>query len=259
MNEIPQQIPNQQPVEPQPQPEQQVPTEPAEPVVAPQQPQTKWLFLVLALVVALAAYAGVAYWQGMWPFSPSEEVAEEIIVEESPTPTSVADTTVGWRTYTDSGIGLNFKYPTTWTVNNYDKSPNLLIYSSLISSLSDVCGELGTCQQYELDNKKIIEDGSMSGIISFDGGKGSLIATCSGNEGGSLIPTPFYKFKFYKGDRLYEITLNDLPTELSTDSDCNRDQHIQTLVESIPNSISGSEYRTYNDLLTLIKQTLILE
>ena len=178
----------------------------------------------------------------------------------SPTPTPTPkDETVNWKAYADNTIGLSFKYPSTWTINNYNKSPNILVYSSLISSLSTSCGELGTCQQYELNNKKIIEDGSMSGIISFNGGKGSLIATCSGNEGGDLVPTPFYKFKFYKGDRLYEISLNDLSTKLSANSDCNSSKYIQDLVKSIPNSISNSNYKTYNDLLVLIKQTLILK
>jgi len=83
MDETPQQIPNQQPVEPQPQSEQQIPIQPEQPVVMPQQPHTRWLFLLLALVVGLAAYAGVAYWQNMWPFSPDKEV----VVTESPTPT----------------------------------------------------------------------------------------------------------------------------------------------------------------------------
>jgi len=79
MNETPQQIPNQQPIKPQP--EQQVPIQPEQPVVMPQQPQTRWLFLVLALVIAFAAYAGIAYWQGVWPFEKEE------IVKVSPSPT----------------------------------------------------------------------------------------------------------------------------------------------------------------------------
>jgi hypothetical protein len=81
MDETPQQIPNQQPVEPQPQPEQQVPIQPEQPVAMPQKPKTRWFLIVLVLVIALAAYLGAAYWQNMWPFY------EEKVVEESPTPT----------------------------------------------------------------------------------------------------------------------------------------------------------------------------
>lgn len=167
--------------------------------------------------------------------------------------------TANWKTYTDSSIGISFKYPSNWTVGGYNKSPNVEVYSSLISSLQTECGELGTCQQYERSNKKVIEDGSMSGIISFNGGKGSLIATCSGNEGGDLVPTPFYKFKFFKGERLYEISLNDLPTKLSANSDCNSSKYLQDVIKAIPNPISDTKYKTYNDLLTMIKQTLVLK
>ncbi len=78
---------NQQPVESQiPQPQQQVPVQPEQPVITPQQPKTNWLLLSIILGVALISYTGIAYWQNMWPFSPSEED----IVEESPTPTSTA-------------------------------------------------------------------------------------------------------------------------------------------------------------------------
>lgn len=85
MNETPQEMPNQQPVEPQP--EQQIPIQSEQPVVMPQQPQTRWLFLVLALVIALTAYVGMAYWQNMWPFY--EEISYEngAAGESTPTPT----------------------------------------------------------------------------------------------------------------------------------------------------------------------------
>lgn len=167
--------------------------------------------------------------------------------------------TVNWKAYTDNKIGLSFEYPSAWT-DKHDKSPNLLIYSSLISSLSNECGDgLVTCQQDELNNKKIIENGSTSGIFSFDGGRGSLIATCAGNEGGDLVPTPLYEFKFYKGDRLYEITVNDLSVKLNANSDCHGDKYIQDVVKSIPNPILDTKYKTYNDLLILIKQTLVLK
>ena len=59
MNEIPQQIPN-QPVEPQPQ--QQAPVEMGK------KSGKGWLFAVIVVVVVLAAYAGIAFWQNMWPF-----------------------------------------------------------------------------------------------------------------------------------------------------------------------------------------------
>ena len=88
MNEAPQQIPDQQPVASQP--EQQVPVQPEQPVVIPEQPQTRWLLLVLALGVALAAYVGVAYWQGVWPF---EKAYEEDNILISPTPTPVSTVT----------------------------------------------------------------------------------------------------------------------------------------------------------------------
>ena len=104
MNEAPQQIPNQQPAE---QPIPQVPIQPEQPVISPQQPKTNWPILILVLVLAVVSYAGVAYWQGMWPFSPSEEA----MVEESPTPTSQNQ---NYQNY--SGLGFSVKYPKTWVV-----------------------------------------------------------------------------------------------------------------------------------------------
>lgn len=220
------------------------------------------IILVVVIVILVGAVGYFAFVKKSEPIAqqptPTPTQTTTSTKTSAPTP-SPKDETASWKAYSDNAIGLSFKYPSAWTINNYNKSPNVLVYSSLISSLSTSCGELGTCQQYELNNKKIIEDGSMSGIISFDGGKGSLIATCSGNEGGDLVPTPFYKFKFYKGDRMYEITLNDLSTKLSASSDCNNSKYIQDLIKNIPNSISDSKYKTYNDLLILIKQTLVLK
>ncbi|MDD5031549.1 MAG: hypothetical protein PHR36_00710 [Patescibacteria group bacterium] len=169
------------------------------------------------------------------------------------------DLTANWETYTDNEIGLSFSFPTSWAIGYKDKKPSLSIYSSLISSFQTGCGEMGSCQQDELNNKKRIEDGSMPGIISFNGGKGSLTATCSGNEGGDLIPTPAYIFIFYKGDRSYTISLNDLSTKLNSNILCNSNKYIQDIVKNIPNSIPDANYQTYNDFLLLIKQTLILE
>jgi hypothetical protein len=107
MEQTPQQIPNQQPVEPQPQPEpeQQIPVQPEQPVVMPQQPQTRWLFLVLALVIAVAAYAGAAYWQGMWPFEKAYDM------EPSPTPTASAS-----DKFTNERYGFSFEYSPSWGV-----------------------------------------------------------------------------------------------------------------------------------------------
>ncbi len=72
---------NQQPVE---QPIPQVPIQPEQPVISPQQPKTNWPILIFILVLAVVSYAGVAYWQGVWPF----EVDKEVVIE-SPTPTPV--------------------------------------------------------------------------------------------------------------------------------------------------------------------------
>jgi len=59
MEETPQQIPN-QPVEPQPQ--QQAPVEMGG------KPGKSWLSTLIVIIVVLAAYAGIAYWQNIWPF-----------------------------------------------------------------------------------------------------------------------------------------------------------------------------------------------
>ncbi len=112
---------NQQPVESQiPQP--QVPTQPEQPVISPQQPKTNWPVLILVVVLAVVSYAGVAYWQNMWPF------VEDEVVEVFPsiTPKSTPDATAGWETYRSDG--LEFKYPNNWVLN---KENNRIIISSV--------------------------------------------------------------------------------------------------------------------------------
>ncbi len=107
---------NQQPVE-RPIPQPQVPIQPEQPIISPQQPKTNWLILILVLALAVVSYAGVAYWQGMWPFSPGEEA----MVEESPTPTSAADVTASWKAYRNDKFDFEVKYPKEWFIYATEK------------------------------------------------------------------------------------------------------------------------------------------
>lgn len=224
----------------------------------------KKIFTGVTLLLAIAVLAGVGgyliFVKKTNSIVSTIQPAQQMTIETktSTVSTNPKDDFVDWKDYRDSAIGLSFKYPKSWVVGAYDERPNISVYSALISSLPTSCGEIGVCQKKELSNKKAVEDGSMSGIILFAGGKGSLIATCSGNEGGDLGPTPFYKFKFYKGDRLYEFTLNDLSTMLGSGGDCDSSTYIQSVIKNIPNAIPDPKYKAYNDLLLLIKQTLVL-
>ncbi len=106
---------NQQPVE-QPIPQPQVPIQPEQPTITPQQPKTNWPVLILVLVLAIVSYTGVAYWQGMWPFSPSEEA----MVEES---TSL-------KKYESQEFGISLKYPSDWEVTQDNNVGVILTDSS---------------------------------------------------------------------------------------------------------------------------------
>jgi len=62
-----------------------------------------WIVLIGIVVLAGAAYG----WMKLYPSSP---VALE---SASPLPTASADATAGWKTYTNTQYGFEFKYPET--------------------------------------------------------------------------------------------------------------------------------------------------
>jgi hypothetical protein len=100
------------PVREQPQPEQQIPAQPEQPVVTLQQPQTRWIFLVLVLVIGLAAYTGVAYWQNIWPLE------KDVTTEVSPSPTPIFGD--GLSRYHSDVYGFSFDYPAGWQIQEYE-------------------------------------------------------------------------------------------------------------------------------------------
>ena len=114
---------NQQPAE---QPIQQTPVQPEQSSISPQQPKIDWLFLLIILSVALISYAGIAYWQDIWPFE------EEMIVEMSPDPTprSTLVGTSGWETYRSEEYGVEIKYPRDWLLYEDEQNNRITIVST---------------------------------------------------------------------------------------------------------------------------------
>jgi len=232
MNETPQQIPNQQPVEPQPEPEQQIPVQPEQPVVMPQQPQTKWLFLVLGLVVALAAYAGVAYWQGMWPFE------KEIIVEESPTPTPAGATdggssTSNLETYQNNEFGFEFKHDSSWSIasintgSGYNASqPFVVLWAGTTSDAP--CQDLN-CPPKSGDRDELTKGDTLEGAPPLN---------------------PWFKILRVRGNKWVSIQVTDVKKNCSSETVCQ--QYLSNAPFEQKLKMDSSDYQTYNDFIELI-------
>lgn len=167
------------------------------------------------------------------------------------------------KQYTNEESGLSLQYPSAWSLwDDIDdiKIPHLFIDDEAyyIKDLNTVCGELGGCQGDEKKLQQDIENGTAPAIITFQGGKGSLIVTCSGNEGWDFVPSPMYEFRFYKGDRIYSLRLNDLSHRLNKkEGACAQNYYIKKIQP--PNGQKQAEYKPYNDFVSLIKNTLILK
>ncbi len=166
------------------------------------------------------------------------------------------------KQYASSASGLRFAYPADWLLNDLGgadgKTPHLFIDEAYdINTMNTVCGELGGCQRDAKKLQQSIEDGVAPGIISFQGGKGSLNVTCSSNEGYDLIPSPMYEFTFYRGDKVYRMKLNDLSHRLSNGEICSQSSYIMKI--KAPDAINQADYRPYDDFVLAIRNTLVLE
>jgi hypothetical protein len=167
------------------------------------------------------------------------------------------------KEYTDTTTGVSFKYPSEWSIGSEknnpesEKKPKLFVDSLDINKMSTVCGELGGCQQDAKKLQQDIEKGIAPGIISFNGGKGSLVINCSGNEGYDLVPSPMYEFTFFKGDKSYLVRLNDLSHRLKGKETCVQSSYLKKIQS--PSETKGDDYQPYNDFLSMIKNTLVIK
>lgn len=168
--------------------------------------------------------------------------------------------------YAKNQEGLSFKYPSSWslysTENDYDdgKSPKLFIEIWDINGMSTTCGDRGGCQQDEKKLQQDIEKGTAPEIMDFQGGKGSFKVTFSCNENPKgLIPSPTYKFAFYKENKAYLITLNDRSHQLTLNGSgvCNSSNDSNKI--QFQKELNDSSYQAYNDFISLIKNTLVLK
>jgi len=94
------------------------------------QSRNKQIPLALILLIALAAYAGVAYWKDMWPFS------EEEMVKESPTPTPESEIKSSWEKYENQEDGYSFEYPSSYSIKRIGN--NVTLRASGNSGLADL-------------------------------------------------------------------------------------------------------------------------
>lgn len=101
-------IQTQIPVQPAPQPIQA----PVEPSFKPNNPLPKWP-LIIAGVILLATLLTGTYLLGKNQGINQKPAAKTAQV--TPTATPASNATATWKTYTSSKVGVEFKYPPTWT------------------------------------------------------------------------------------------------------------------------------------------------
>lgn len=74
-----------------------------------------WLVVVIALI-SVVGYFIASYSLALWPF----EKSSGPIVVSTPRPSpAIKDPTEGWKTYTNTEYGFEFKYPGDWAVTKY--------------------------------------------------------------------------------------------------------------------------------------------
>lgn len=166
-----------------------------------------------------------------------------------------SDETVNWKVQSDSKAGWSFKNPTTWVVGgSFDayNQPKLTVSTDYISRLPKVC-ELGLCQPNVNRLTKQIEEESIPGVVSFKSGKG-VITTGATVEGAPPI-SPWYKLTFIKGDEYYTFQLTDYSTTFKTENEATA--YLAQI--HAPAKVTTGKYEVYNDFITLIQKTLVVE
>lgn len=93
---------------------------------------------VILMLLGTGAYAGIWYWQ-------NQQVAQEVV----PTFTPRADETAGWKTYTNTQYGFEFKYPSG-------------MVARLVPNLS------GTLPGYQAESQVSVDDNNGDGPWIYD-------------------------------------------------------------------------------------------
>ncbi|OGD57129.1 hypothetical protein A2V71_01695 [Candidatus Berkelbacteria bacterium RBG_13_40_8] len=85
-----------------------------QPMQGPKPAVATWLWVVFGVVVV----AGAAFFSWYFLMGPGKKTE----TTTTPTTTTTTDKTAGWKTYTNDTLGFSFKYPTTYTTKDSDKS-----------------------------------------------------------------------------------------------------------------------------------------
>ncbi len=94
----------------------------------PQRPSNLLLILMVLLLVGLVGYGG--YYFGKYYSAPvaRQIVPSPLAIPVNPTPVAPIDPTARWKTYTNSLLGIEFKYPSDWSEEKIDEN-NLRLVS----------------------------------------------------------------------------------------------------------------------------------
>jgi len=97
----------------------------------------KFLIIALAVAVIVPQVALASWWNPMswgwlnriFHFQQTEQKQEQIIKQDAKKETP-ADQTASWKTYTNTKYGFEFKYPSTWIVDENETKSHVNIWSS---------------------------------------------------------------------------------------------------------------------------------
>jgi len=93
--------------------------------------QNNFLITLLSILLLLSCIiAGFFAWQTQNLVNELRIMSDESKQTQIPTTTSTPDPTMGWKTYAIDKIGLSFKYPSDFIINEDTKSkPNFVTVS----------------------------------------------------------------------------------------------------------------------------------
>ena len=108
-------------------------------VLPPQKPKSNFVVWIVVGIAILTAGIGVGLMVGKYASKPDQLLNQSVVPSStfSPTtvPTEIPDPTANWKTYVNSTIGVEFKYPPDWKITTFpNNSRMILIVSNAVTT-----------------------------------------------------------------------------------------------------------------------------
>ncbi len=158
-------------------------------------------FVILALL-GTGAYAGIWYWGNYNSQYGFEGTAETF----TPRPSALPDATAGWKTYTNTKYGFEFKYPSDWTLED-NKDTGLPTWFNSVGIRKNLAGNEYQKIQF-ISSKESLDSGMANqGVVELDGTQWRKTQFNDGTPGQNADYDTLSLFTS-KGGINYEIDIN---------------------------------------------------